>query len=53
MATRKTSLRKATLNTKPVAKDASPTIGEYLIQRLQDYGLTDIFGIPGDFVLQF
>ena len=34
-------------------KDASPTIGEYLIQRLQDYGLTDIFGIPGDFVLQF
>jgi len=32
---------------------ATPTIGGYLIQRLQDYGLTDIFGIPGDFVLQF
>ncbi len=30
-----------------------PTIGSYLIQRLQDYGLRDIFGIPGDFVLQF
>ncbi|WP_437201120.1 alpha-keto acid decarboxylase family protein [Planctomicrobium sp. SH664] len=30
-----------------------PTIGSYLIQRLQDYGLTDLFGIPGDFVLQF
>ncbi|SFI53289.1 alpha-keto acid decarboxylase family protein [Planctomicrobium piriforme] len=29
------------------------TIGRYLIQRLQDYGLRDIFGIPGDFVLQF
>ena len=29
------------------------TIGGYLIQRLQDYGLQDIFGIPGDFVLQF
>lgn len=29
------------------------TIGTYLIRRLQDYGLTDIFGIPGDFVLQF
>lgn len=29
------------------------TIGSYLIERLQDYGLTDIFGIPGDFVLQF
>ena len=31
----------------------SPTIGEYLIQRLQEYGVTDVFGIPGDFVLQF
>ncbi|HET6422391.1 MAG TPA: thiamine pyrophosphate-binding protein [Planctomycetaceae bacterium] len=31
----------------------SPTIGEYLIRRLQDYGVTDVFGIPGDFVLQF
>src|SRR5580700_6832958 len=30
-----------------------PTIGEYLIQRLQDYGIRDVFGIPGDFVLQF
>ena len=29
------------------------TIGGYLIQRLQDYGLGHIFGIPGDFVLQF
>ncbi|MDA0835374.1 MAG: thiamine pyrophosphate-binding protein [Planctomycetota bacterium] len=29
------------------------SIGSYLIQRLQDYGITDIFGIPGDFVLQF
>lgn len=28
-------------------------VGEYLIQRLQDFGLRDIFGIPGDFVLQF
>ena len=30
-----------------------PTIGEYLIERLQAMGLTDIFGIPGDFVLGF
>ncbi|MFK7777621.1 MAG: thiamine pyrophosphate-binding protein [Gimesia sp.] len=29
------------------------TIGSYLIQRLQDYGISDMFGIPGDFVLQF
>ena len=31
----------------------SPTIAEYLIQRLQDYGIQHVFGIPGDFVLQF
>ena len=29
------------------------TIGGYLIQRLQDHGLQHVFGIPGDFVLQF
>jgi indolepyruvate decarboxylase len=29
------------------------SIGTYLIQRLQDYGVRDLFGIPGDFVLQF
>ncbi|MEI8021375.1 MAG: thiamine pyrophosphate-dependent enzyme [Schlesneria sp.] len=39
---------------KPATKTkAELTIGSYLIQRLQDFGLTDIFGIPGDFVLQF
>ena len=29
------------------------TIGQYVIKRLQDYGLQDIFGIPGDYVLSF
>jgi len=29
------------------------SIGEYLIRRLQDYGIADIFGIPGDYVLAF
>ncbi|MBX3442583.1 MAG: alpha-keto acid decarboxylase family protein [Planctomyces sp.] len=29
------------------------TIGGYLIKRLQDYGVRDVFGIPGDFVLGF
>ena len=29
------------------------TIGQYLIQRLQDYGIADVFGIPGDYVLSF
>ncbi len=29
------------------------SIGQYLINRLQDYGIDDIFGIPGDYVLSF
>ena len=29
------------------------TIGSYLIDRLHHYGVGDVFGIPGDFVLQF
>ncbi len=29
------------------------SIGQYLIQRLQDYGIEDVFGIPGDYVLGF
>ena len=32
---------------------ADLSIGEYLIQRLQDYGIADVFGIPGDYVLSF
>src|SRR5215470_11255986 len=31
----------------------SPSIGEYLIQRLQAYGVRHVFGIPGDYVLGF
>jgi indolepyruvate decarboxylase len=33
------------------AKGAS--IGQYLIRRLYDYGIRDIFGIPGDYILTF
>ena len=34
--------------------DGQPqTIGRYLIERLQHYGVRDLFGIPGDFVLNF
>ena len=29
------------------------SIGQYLIRRLQDYGLGHIFGVPGDYVLTF
>jgi len=36
---------------RPAASGLS--IGDYLIQRLQDYGVRDVFGIPGDYVLAF
>ena len=32
---------------------AQLSIGEYLIRRLQDYDIRDVFGIPGDYVLGF
>jgi indolepyruvate decarboxylase len=32
---------------------ADITIGGYLIQRLRDYGIHDLFGIPGDYILSF
>src|SRR5437867_3304615 len=32
---------------------SSPSIGEYLIQRLHDHGVRHVFGIPGDYVLGF
>src|ERR1041385_2228303 len=30
-----------------------PTIGRYLIDRLEDHGVRHVFGIPGDYVLGF
>jgi len=33
--------------------NANLSIGEYLLQRLQDYGIGAVFGIPGDYVLSF
>jgi len=40
---------------RPVPPTAVETlsIGQYLIQRLKDYGIADLFGIPGDYVLSF
>ncbi len=32
---------------------SSLSIGQYLIRRLQDYGIRDVFGIPGDYILSF
>ena len=31
----------------------SPSIGEYLIERLYEHGVRHVFGIPGDYVLGF
>lgn len=39
--------RHAVIPTRPLS------IGEYLIKRLQDYGIRDLFGIPGDYILGF
>lgn len=33
--------------------DTLPTIGEYLISRLDEAGVRHVFGVPGDFVLRF
>jgi|694.fasta_scaffold01527_18 indolepyruvate decarboxylase len=32
---------------------ANLSIGQYLIRRLQDYGIGHVFGIPGDYILSF
>ena len=29
------------------------SIGEYLIQRLEEMGVQHVFGVPGDYVLRF
>jgi indolepyruvate decarboxylase len=42
--------------TTDLSSDGQPTglsIGQYLIKRLHDYGVRDVFGIPGDYVLAF
>ncbi len=52
-AVKKKVVKKRVVKKKAVSSQNTITIGDYLIQRLQDYGLRDMFGIPGDFVLQF
>ena len=50
----KTARRSSRKSNRPKrSRSVKQTIGGYLIDRLQDYGVDDIFGIPGDFVLQF
>lgn len=54
MAVRKPLKRKPARSPRPSHRNGGlQAIGEYLIRRLQDYGIEHVFGIPGDFVLQF
>ncbi|MFN3150642.1 alpha-keto acid decarboxylase family protein [Bremerella sp.] len=46
--------RSASSPSVPVSQTVSGvSIGQYLIRRLQEHGLEDIFGIPGDYILSF
>ena len=47
------NLSPATSVAPPHETAAGLSIGQYLIRRLQEYGLEDIFGIPGDYILSF
>jgi indolepyruvate decarboxylase len=55
MATDFTRLPELSAGARPRQQDAvlGASIGEYLIRRLQDYGVRHVFGIPGDYVLSF
>src|SRR5262245_62464760 len=48
-----TSATAATVGNNGPRLSKSPSIGQYLIRRLQDYGLKHVFGIPGDYILTF
>ncbi len=52
-ARRKKPSNRVSNNGRASRRAGTQTIGGYLIQRLQDYGLRDLFGIPGDYSLQF
>ena len=51
MATEITAVRP--LRPAPPSAETGLSIGEYLIRRLRDYGIGHVFGIPGDYILQF
>ena len=36
-----------------VAPDTGYTVGDYLLDRLVELGVTDVFGVPGDYQLEF
>ncbi|MBM4002950.1 MAG: alpha-keto acid decarboxylase family protein [Planctomycetes bacterium] len=44
---------RAVVSGQGVATTRGLSIGQYLIRRLQDHGIRDVFGIPGDYILAF
>lgn len=48
-----TAAKPTTQKSNAARRKTPHSIGSYLIQRLQEVGVRDIFGIPGDFVLKF
>jgi Pyruvate decarboxylase and related thiamine pyrophosphate-requiring enzymes len=38
---------------KNTGNDTRPSIGEYLIRKIRDNGVRHVFGVPGDYVLNF
>ncbi len=53
MARLETLAEVAALNNTAPVPERGLSIGQYLIRRLQDYGIRDVFGIPGDYILTF
>lgn len=43
----------STLGTGPVPADSGYTVGDYLLDRLAEFGVSEIFGVPGDYNLEF
>ncbi|MFG0333088.1 MAG: thiamine pyrophosphate-binding protein, partial [Maioricimonas sp. JB049] len=52
---KRTSTSHRTMTARPDSRGngSAQTIGGYLIRQLEEHGVRDVFGIPGDFVLQF
>lgn len=53
MATEITAVRPRQEAAPATSSVSELSIGDYLIRRLQDYGIGHVFGIPGDYILQF
>ncbi|MCV7031743.1 alpha-keto acid decarboxylase family protein [Mycobacterium sherrisii] len=43
----------STLGAGPLPADSAYTVGDYLLDRLAEFGVSEIFGVPGDYNLEF